>query len=61
MFKHKLILAAIFWSACSVRADEFILSYWCGPPPSSNIDERYTEVAECGFNYAMVADERSRF
>ena len=31
-----------------------MLSYWCGPPATADIDKRYAEVAECHFNYAMI-------
>src|SRR4051812_2497457 len=40
--------------ALSAHANEFILSYWCGPPPGGDLDARYAEVAECHFNYAMI-------
>ncbi len=37
------------------HASEFILSYWCGPPETvTNLNKAYAEVAECGFNYAML-------
>lgn len=36
------------------RADEFFLSYWCGPPAGPDVERHYAEVAECHFNYAMI-------
>jgi hypothetical protein len=45
-----LLLACIL----PAQADDFILSYWCGPPASENLDQRFAEVAECGFTYAMA-------
>lgn len=47
----------IFFLNTTVQADDFILSYWCGPPETTNrteLNRRYAEIAECGFNYAMV-------
>ncbi len=41
--------------AATTQADDFILSYWCGPPVAEDINKRYAEVAECNFNYAMLA------
>lgn len=40
--------------AATQAADDFIISFWCGPPPGDDIDKRYAEVAECGFSHAMV-------
>ena len=34
-------------------ADEFIISYWCGPPANTDPNVRYAEVAECNFNYCL--------
>jgi hypothetical protein len=51
----KSFLVAVAWLiVTSVHADDFILSYWCGPPATKDVDARYAEVAECGFNYAMI-------
>lgn len=33
--------------------DEFPISFWCAPPPTSITLERYNEIAEAGFNYLM--------
>jgi hypothetical protein len=33
----------------------FIISYWCGPPPSETTLARYEEIAEAGFNVAFPA------
>lgn len=53
---HKLLLLiALLFSAGTVHADanEFILSYWCGPTQDQDLDARHKEIAECGFTYAM--------
>src|SRR5438045_3537921 len=58
MFKKKLCCLAAFplLLACAAHAaDEFILSYWCGPPETvKDLNKAYKDVAACGFNYAMV-------
>ena len=33
----------------------FIISYWCGPPRSETNLERYQELADCGFNVALMS------
>jgi hypothetical protein len=41
---------------CRANAEggnEFIISYWCGPPSGGDYDAQYAEVAECNFTYAM--------
>ncbi len=43
-------------AAAQLRAadfNEFIISYWCGPPSGGNYDQQYAEVAECNFTHAM--------
>jgi hypothetical protein len=35
------------------RADEFIISHWCGPPPGGDLDAKMAEVAQCNFTHAM--------
>ena len=35
----------------------FPISYWCGPPKQFNTRERYQEVADAGFTYAMQGPE----
>ncbi|MDB6121214.1 MAG: hypothetical protein JWQ71_207 [Pedosphaera sp.] len=47
-----LLLLSLPWM--TAHANEFILSYWCGPPPGPDMNARYAEVAECHFNYAMI-------
>jgi hypothetical protein len=54
MFFERFLCAAVLLFATAAKADDFILSYWCGPPPDKDVDQRYAEVAECGFNYAMI-------
>lgn len=54
IFRKLAGLAALTFSV-TASADDFILSYWCGPPESvKDLDKAYAEVAECGFNYAMI-------
>lgn len=56
-FKHRLffvVYAVLLLLTLPAQADDFILSYWCGPPPTEDVDKRYAEVAEAGFNYAML-------
>lgn len=36
--------------------DEFILSYWSGPPAAFNTLDRYQEIKEANFNVAFPAD-----
>lgn len=48
------LLLAVSLSTSAANADEFIISYWCGPPPTEDLNRRYSEVAEAGFNYAML-------
>ncbi len=40
--------AAVKWDP-----DVFPISYWCGPPPQFTTLERYQEIADAGFTYAM--------
>jgi hypothetical protein len=56
MLVKKLCCAAVLLLAFVANAtDEFVLSYWCGPPELvKDLNKAYREVAECGFNYAMV-------
>src|SRR4051794_7252685 len=37
----------------AAETNEFIISYWCGPPSGGNYDAQYAEVAECNFTHAM--------
>ena len=38
--------------ASGEAAEEFIISYWWGPPVTEDTDRRYAEVAECNFTHA---------
>lgn len=40
-------------SAGVKAADEFIISFWCGPPKAETTLKRYQEIAECGFTVAL--------
>jgi hypothetical protein len=37
----------------AIEFNNFIISYWCGPPSGGNYDAQYAEVAECNFTHAM--------
>jgi hypothetical protein len=37
----------------AIEFNDFIISYWCGPPSGGNYDSQYAEVAECNFTHAM--------
>lgn len=50
-----LLLLVLFrpWAtAAPDAAEEFIISYWWGPPATEDPDRRYAEVAECNFTHA---------
>jgi hypothetical protein len=36
-----------------VAPEQFLISYWCGPPPGETTLQRYQEIAGAGFNAAM--------
>ncbi len=51
-----LAAAAVLFAAPRVNAvdgNDFIISYWCGPPSGGNYDSQYAEIAECNFTHAM--------
>jgi hypothetical protein len=52
MHRH-FIIVGLLLSLANLRADDFILSYWCGPTEDQDLDARHAEIAECGFTYAM--------
>lgn len=35
--------------------EEFLITYWCGPPLKETIEKRYREIKEAGFNIAFVS------
>lgn len=47
----RLTLLLAFTSLC-FGTDEFIISYWWGPPARENPERRYAEIAECNFTHA---------
>ena len=54
----KLLVAIISFiliasQSFAVESSDFIISYWCGPPPGGNYDAQYAEIAECNFTHAM--------
>jgi hypothetical protein len=54
-------LAAVAWAddqgaARPVDPDEFVLSYWSGPPAAFTTLQRYREVKEANFTVAFPAD-----
>ena len=55
MISRNLLAIILLALASTAHADDFILSYWCGPPESvTNLNKAYAEVAECGFNYTLL-------
>ncbi|MBC7328746.1 hypothetical protein H5T88_00130 [bacterium] len=48
-----LLLASLMGNAGVV--DEFIITYWCGPPLKETTLERYKEIKDAGFNIAAVS------
>jgi hypothetical protein len=49
-----LSLALLLGAAAAARADqEFIISFWFGPPKAQTTLKRYQEIAECGFNLVL--------
>ena len=48
-----LLLASLIGNAGVV--DEFIITYWCGPPLNETNIERYKEIKDAGFNIAFVS------
>src|SRR5262245_41985422 len=48
-----LVLSFFSGSAAAAGTNDFIISYWCGPPAGGNYDAQYAEVAECNFTHAM--------
>ncbi len=39
----------------AARANDFIISFWCGPPAEGDLDARYAEIAECNFTHAAFS------
>jgi hypothetical protein len=52
---YSIILPVVLFtnSVAAAEPDEFIISYWAGPPSGGNYDAQYAEVAECNFTHAM--------
>lgn len=58
--KQSLIIA-IAWAVLAAPAraarrpapEEFLISFWCGPPPQETTLERYREIAGAGFNAVL--------
>ena len=48
-----LILCLILFVASVAGASDFIISYWCGPPASTDPNTSYAEVAEANFNCCL--------
>jgi hypothetical protein len=46
-------IALLATQSFAVEFNDFIISYWCGPPSGGNYDKQYAEVAECNFTHAM--------
>lgn len=41
--------------AQAALADDFIISFWCGPPADGDLDAQYAEIAECNFTHAAFS------
>src|SRR5438045_9306604 len=52
-FSFALFVALLAAPLSAAETNEFIISYWCGPPSGGNYDSQYAEVAECNFTHAM--------
>src|SRR5215213_4689075 len=58
MTRHRhlslIFVLMLLAAACSrvFAGEEFIISYWWGPPATEDPDRRYAEVAECNFTHA---------
>ncbi|MCC6679371.1 MAG: hypothetical protein IT445_00565 [Phycisphaeraceae bacterium] len=49
-----VVLTLMSWAvAAGAEMQEFLISYWGGPPAEETTLERYREIAECGFNVVM--------
>ena len=48
-----LILCLVLLITSTAGANDFIISYWCGPPADTDPLAKYAEVAECNFNYCL--------
>jgi hypothetical protein len=46
-----VLLSLLAWFP-SIAGDEFIISYWWGPPATADLDQRYAEIAACNFTHA---------
>src|SRR5262245_41335419 len=46
----RLALLFLFIASATTRADEFVTSYWYGPPPEQTTFERYKEIKDANFN-----------
>jgi hypothetical protein len=46
------VLSVVLAVLPSAAADEFIISYWWGPPATADLAQRYAEIAECNFTHA---------
>jgi len=47
-----ILMLSVFACTRAIAGDEFIISYWWGPPVTEDPDRRYAEVAECNFTHA---------
>jgi hypothetical protein len=52
---QSMILRIVLFTNSIVAAqpNEFIISYWAGPPSGGDYDAQYSEAAECNFTHAM--------
>ena len=54
---HILLILCVLLLALAIvpamAADDFVISYWCGPTANTDPNASYAEVAECNFNYCL--------
>lgn len=60
MLRLFLCGCALLLAVLGARGDDFILSYWCGPPSDVDLEKAYADVAEAGFTYTMFPCAGSR-
>src|SRR5713226_2475407 len=59
---RRLVLLVVGWVALGampagaarrVAPEQFLISFWCGPPPGETTLERYREIAGAGLNAVL--------
>jgi hypothetical protein len=52
LFLKILVPLLLVIEAQAASTNQFLISFWCGPPPGGNYDAQYADVAECNFTHA---------